>query len=399
LWKKSLSGRGYQAMLIGDLACWLVAQSERKPDLEELFVGFCERLQAAGLGVSRATLGLETLHPELSGSFLRWRDDESVLERRRTLRAGILTSDSYRRSPTRIVDDTGRPFRWRVQEPTQAMPLLEELAAEGATDYVMLPLPFLDTTRTAVISYATRTPGGFTAESLAILEQAARLLSPWAERAILRKIAIDLLGAYLGPAAGRRVYDGQIERGDLQTIEAAIWFCDLRGFTALADRLPRREVISLLNRWFEVIGTAIEGQGGEILKFLGDGLLAVFPIDGDARGTCVRALAAAEAALAGARALDAALMAEERAPLRFGLALHLGEVEFGNIGTPHRLDFTVIGPAVNAASRLEGLTKALGEPAVASEAFATAAGRRLRLLGRFPLRGLAEPVAVFGLGG
>jgi adenylate cyclase len=278
------------------------------------------------------------------------------------------------------------------------MPLLEELAAEGTTDYVMLPLPFLDTTRTAAISFATRRPGGFTPEVMHELEQAACLLSPWAERFVLRNIALNLLEAYLGAEAGRRVYDGQIERGDVRTIEAAIWFCDLRGFTALSDRLPRPKLVAVLNRWFEVVGGAVAEAGGEILKFMGDGLLAVFRIDGDPATVCDRALAAAEAALAGTQALDAMLAGRGLEPFRFGLALHLGEVEFGNIGTPHRLDFTVIGPAVNMASRLEALTKELAVPAVASEAFARASGSRsLRPLGRFTLRGIGEPASVFGL--
>lgn len=374
----------------------LAAATERRP-LPELFAGFCERLVASGIGLTRVTLSLETLHPELSGTALRWHD--GALEKTHAQRAGILTSDSYLRSPLRVVDETERPFRWRRAEDLQDMALLEELAAEGTTDYLMLPLPFLDTTRTAAISYATRASGGFTPETLRALEEASCLLSPWAERVVLRNIALNLLEAYLGHEAGRRVHDGQIERGDVRTIKAAIWFCDLRGFTALSDRLPRPKLVAVLNRWFEVVGGAVAEAGGEILKFMGDGLLAVFRIDGDPATTCDRALAAAEAATAGTRSLDAMLAGKGLAPFRFGLALHLGEVEFGNIGTPHRLDFTVIGPAVNMASRLEALTKELGTPVVASEAFARACGRRLRLLGTFTLRGIGEPAAVYGLDG
>ncbi|MEK0083127.1 adenylate/guanylate cyclase domain-containing protein [Benzoatithermus flavus] len=386
-------------MLIADLAAWLVEESERRGELSSLFEGFCTRLDAAGLGLWRTTLGLETLHPELSGIMLRWHPQAGMLEPRKTPRAGVLASESYLRSPVKVVDDTGRPFRWRAGEPMLGMPLLAELAGEGVTDYVMLPLPFLDGSRTAVMSFATRAPGGFTAEHYRTLAQAARLFSPWAERVLLRKIALGLLEAYVGPAAGRRVYDGQIERGDVETITAAILCCDLRGFTALSDRLPRREVVGLLNRWFEVTGAAIEGEGGEILKFMGDGLLAVFPIEGEPAATCGRALLAAEAALAGTAALDPELVAAGHHTLRFGVGLHRGDVELGNIGTRTRLDFTVIGPAVNMASRLESLTKELGEPVVASAAFAAAVGRRMRPLGSYRLRGIAEPVAVFGLEG
>lgn len=380
----------------GDLLPWLLDAGARKLPLHELFAGFCDRLAAAGPGLTRATLALETLHPELSGTSLRWR--EGRLEKAQAARAGILTSESYLKSPVRVVDETERPFRWRAGEDTQGMALLEELAAEGTTDYLMLPLPFLDTTRTAAVSYATRRPGGFAVEQLALLEEASLLLSPWAERVVLRRIALDLLEAYLGREAGRRVYDGQIERGDVRTVTAAIWFCDLRGFTALSDRLPRPKLVGLLNRWFEVLGAALEANGGEILKFMGDGLLAVFHVEGgDAAATCARALAAAEAALAGTAELEEALAAKGEPPLRFGLALHLGEVGFGNIGTPHRLDFTVVGPAVNAASRIEALTKELGHPVLASAEFAALAPRALRPLGAHPVRGIAAPVEVFAL--
>jgi adenylate cyclase len=377
-------------MLIVDLAAWLVLRSRDPHDLRELLAGFCERLVLAGLPVCRVTLGLETLHPKESGTLLTWRD--GALQAREAARAGLLASTAYLNSPTRVVDETGRPFRCRLAaEGDLGMPLLGELRAEGGTDYLLLPLAFADAARTAVVSFATRAPGGFAEAELAALSLAARLASPYAERAVLRRIAVDLLAAYLGPAAGRRVFDGQVERGDLETITAAVWFCDLLGFTALSERLLRREAIALLNRFFDAAGGAVEAGGGAILKFVGDGLLAVFPVEGDAGATCARALDTAAAAGAAVEALAAG-----GGPiLRFGLALHLGEVEFGNVGTRHRLDFTAIGPAVNRASRLEALTKELGEPVLASAAFARAAGRPMRHLGSFALRGVEGVEHVF----
>jgi adenylate cyclase len=373
------------------LVDWLVGRDFARGGLPSLFAELCDRLATAGLPLWRASLGLERLHPEESGSVVIWRDGSLTREVRP--RAGILTSDAYLRSPTYVVDETGRPFRRRLAaEGGLDMPLLEELRAEGASDYIMIPLAFADTTRTAVVSFATKAPGGFADAEIAALDLAARLASPYAERAVLRKIAVDLLAAYLGPAAGRRVFDGHVERGDVETITAAVWFCDLRGFTALSERLPRREVIAVLNRFFEAAGGAVEDHGGEILKFMGDGFLAVFPVEGDDAGaTCGRALDAAAAAGA---AVDA-FAADGGPALRFGLALHLGEVEFGNVGTRHRLDFTAIGPAVNHASRLEALTKELGEPVLASAAFARAAARPMRRLGSFALRGVERVVEVF----
>lgn len=374
----------------GPFLDWLAGYDFVPGRFDAFMAGACPRLVAMGIPIWRAALGLERLHPEEIGSMMIWR--EGTLIRQARPRAGIMTSDLYLNSPTRVVHDTRRPFRCRLAVAGDlGMPVLGELRDEGATDYLMLPLAFADTARVAVASFATRAARGFTDGEIAALQLAARLASPYAERAVLRRIAVDLLAAYVGPAAGRRVFEGHVARGDVETIAAAIWFCDLRGFTALSEHLPRREVIALLNRFFDATGGAVEAAGGEILKFMGDGLLAVFPIERDPPATCARALDAAAAAVANVGALAAA----GGPALRFGLALHLGEVEFGNVGTRHRLDFTAIGPAVNRASRLESLTKELGEPLLASATFAQAVGRPMRHLGRFALRGVGTLEGVF----
>jgi adenylate cyclase len=378
--------------LLAELAAWLVEATDATFLPAERFDGYCRRLTAV-IPLSRISLILETLHPEDSGIRATWQ--EGAVNRTEMPRAGIATSSAYLNSPVYIVDETNQPFRWRAGEPTKGMELLDELAAEGTTDYLLLPLPFRDTIRTAAMSFASRAPGGFDDAAVAMLRQAAALYSPSAERVMLRRIAVDLMAAYLGRDAGAQVYEGRIDRGDVETMTAAILFADLRNFTAMSERLPRAEVIALLNRWFDVLGDAIDPRGGEILKFMGDGLLAVFRVDGDAGETCSRALDAALAAHDGTLRLAAGLAAEGRDPIACGLALHLGEVAFGNVGTRRRLDFTVIGPAVNHASRLQGLTKELGEPVLASAAFAAASGRDLRPLGSHALRGVAEPVEVF----
>ncbi len=376
-----------------DLQAWLIEQITRKPALDVLFNGFCKKLARQGLPIWRVNIGLETLHPADIGFSFVWLDGE--LTERSRARPGILTSTDYLNSPARIVDETNRPFRWQLGEDDRGMEVLVNLRAEGMTGYVMLPLPFLDTVRSAALSFATRAPGGFSTAMIAELTAATTLLSPLAERIALRRVALDALAAYLGPTAAQRAYSGQIERGDLQTIRAAILVSDLRDFTALSDRMDRRAMVSLLDRWFAVLGSEIEIHGGDILKFMGDGLLAVFPVGEDAGAVCDRALDAALAALAGTDRLNAELAAEGIAPLRFGQALHLGDVEFGNIGAARRIDFTVIGPAVNQASRLQDQTKILRTPIVTSATFAAAAGRRLRSLGRHVLRGVADPVEIF----
>jgi len=264
---------------LADLGGWLARQAAADPALATLHPAFCQALLDRGLPVWRSTLGLETLHPEISGTQLIWL--AGTLEETEAERRGILTRPDYVSSPTRIVDQSGQPFRRRLDRPAPELPLLEALRGRGATDYAMFPLPFIDQSLTSVISFATLAPGGFADAQLAELEDAARLLSPYAERQVLRRIAIDLLDTYVGHSAGEKVFAGQVQRGDIESIYAAIWFCDLRGFTRLSDRETRETVIEILNDWFEAMAEPIAEQRGEILKFMGDGMLAIFAADGD----------------------------------------------------------------------------------------------------------------------
>jgi adenylate cyclase len=375
---------------------WLEKESASVADLSALFNGFCEALLRAGMPLWRANLGLETLHPDTSGTFLVWTN--GAMNIGAFPRSGEQVTASYINSPTRHVDETKQLFRRKLDRPHPDVPLMDELRAQGGTEYCMFPLPFLDTHRTAVCSIATTRAGGFNEEEVALAQRAVNLMSPMAERHVLREIAHNLLNSYLGPTAGKRVYAGQIERGDSYTITAAIWCCDLRGFTTLSETLSRLDTVKLLNRWFDSIGCAVTENGGEILKFMGDGMLAVFPVTETPEETCAQALKAAQQALANHNELNTDLLASgEDIFLRFGLGLHLGDVEFGNIGADERLDFTVIGPAVNQAARLESLTKEIGRTIVFSDSFAAAVPDRLVSLGRYQLRGMAEASEVFGL--
>lgn len=362
-------------------------------EFSDLFAGYCRLIDGLICPLWRASLGLEVLNPELSGSQLIWR--EGALNRTEIGRAGMFSREDYLKSPIYVVDTTNRPFHWRAPEPAPDMELIRRLSGEGMTEYFVMPLPFQDATRTSTLSFASRQPAGFSDLERERLTVAARIFAPVAERWVLRHIALDLLAHYLGRVPAERVYAGQIERGDVTTIEAAILICDMRGFTAMTDRSGRDQIVALLNRWFECIGTAIRDQQGDILKFMGDGLLAVFPLHGGRGATCDRALDAALGAIAGTDALNAELAAEGGAPVRFGIGLHWGEVEFGNIGTRERLDFTVIGPAVNLASRLQELTKSLDTPILASAEFAAASTRELRDLGTRTVRGMAAEIGVF----
>ena len=396
-------------LIYGRLAGWLATHGLGETGLDgngqalnnigalpfpELFAGYCTRVSEWICPLWRSTLGLEVLNPELSGSQLIWR--EGALTRSEVNRAGITTRVDYLKSAVYVVDTTNRPFRWHLPQRVPDMELIERFHREnGMTDYFVMPLPFQDATRTSTMSFASIRAGGFSDLDFERLQMAARIFSPVAERWVLRHIALDLLAHYLGRGPAERVYAGQIERGDLTRIEAAILVCDLRGFTTMTDRAQHGEIVSLLNRWFEAVGGAIAAHRGDILKFMGDGLLAVFPLEGARSATCDRALDAAVASLSGTEALNQTLAQEGRAPLAFGIGLHLGEVEFGNIGTRDRLDFTVIGPAVNLASRLQELTKLVGTPILASAAFAAEASRTLHHLGGRRVRGLHGGIEVF----
>jgi adenylate cyclase len=207
------------------------------------------------------------------------------------------------------------------------------------------------------------------------------------------------MNTYVGERSGAHVLAGQIQRGSGEDLNAVIWFCDLRGFTRLADRLPRSDLIKLLNDYFEIMCNAVRAEGGEVLKFVGDGMLAIFEMKDavEAAARAEAALRAARAAIDATRSHNAARRVAGQTEIKFGIALHLGEVSYGNIGAPDRLDFTVIGPAVNHANRLEKLAGELGRPLLASASFAGAAPAGLQSLGLHRLRGVAEPQEVFAL--
>jgi adenylate cyclase len=213
-----------------------------------------------------------------------------------------------------------------------------------------------------------------------------------------RRLTKNLLRVYVGEHAGGEILAGRITRGSGSTVTAAIWNCDLRGFTSISELWPRDDVIALLNEYFDTMAKPVEEHGGEILKFIGDAMLAVFPVDQE--NACARALQAAREARAGMAELNRIRIERGQRALGFGLALHVGDVMYGNIGSRSRLDFTVIGPAVNVASRLESLTKELRREVLISGAFARlcpCTGDSLVRLGAFPLRGVGEPVEVFSL--
>ncbi len=378
---------------------WLVLESGREPHLERLFAGLCARLVEDGLPIDRSTLHLRTLHPQFYGARLVWRPGLEVAE------IGFFGHDSltdrrYLESPVRALYEGAEAIHQRLDLEAPApreYPVYAELRAQGMIDYVAMPMTFSDGTRHAC-TWATKRPGGFRPGDLAALGEILPVLAMAAEIRASRRITRNLLDTYVGRHAGARILAGEIRRGTGATVHAAIWQCDLRDFTTLVEKLPRTEVITALNGFFEAMGAPVEAEGGEILKFIGDGMLAIFPLEEQA--ACHRALRAAIEARRGFARLNHERRGRTAEPLRFALALHVGDVMYGNIGTSSRLDFTVIGPAVNVAARLQQLAKDLDREVVLSGPFAaqcSCGAALLESLGRFPLRGVPEPVEVLAL--
>lgn len=376
---------------------WLIDGAWSSQEPAEMIADFCERLVAAGLPLRRFGIFIRTLHPEIFGRNFIWRQGEEV--EIGAVEFDILNTPEFAASPLRIVFEQGVEVRGRTDDPeSERFPFVNDMRSEGATDYIAVPLPFLDGSVHAT-SWVTRHPGGFGDDHIAAIRSIVAPLARVAEIISLRRTAEMLLDTYVGNRAGARILGGQIRRGHNDTMQAAIWLSDLRGFTALSDRLPAETVVEILNQYFDCQVTAIRGHGGEVLKFMGDGLLAVFPIDeyvGDAAHVCTRVLEAARESRASVEAL-AFPVGDVVERFRFGVALHVGNILYGNIGGGNRLDFTCIGPAVNLAARLEKITGRLGRTVVASESFAHVCREGWHELGEFPIAGFSRAQRVYGL--
>jgi adenylate cyclase len=368
---------------------WLIDGALSEPTPDGVLTELCERLVCVGVPLWRAAVFVRTLHPEIMGRRFVWRQGEKTVIHDAPY--ATLDSADYLVSPVAAVLLSGEPFRRRLLDAASAgnMEILIGLQAQGATDYVAIPMRFTDGT-IHVGTWTTRAPDGFSEAAIVTLMGVVRALARVAEIRALRRTADNLLDAYVGRQAGARILAGKIRRGHAEEIQAVIWYSDMRGFTALSDRAPAREVVALLNDYFDCQTPSIARFGGEVLKYMGDGLLAVFPATGEeTERICREALAAAREARAAVAKLDG---------VRFGLALHVGEVLFGNIGGGGRLDFTCIGPAVNLAARIEKVAAKVGEAVVTSAAFAKFCPDGLRSLGPHALAGIAAPQEVFAVG-
>ena len=376
---------------------WLIREALGQPDIGEMFSGFCERLVAAGMPVERAMLTWATLHPLVEAESVFWLTGQEA--RHSQYRHDDEETDDWLRSPIRAVLE-GRETRLRrnlagANAATDDFPILTTLKAEGFTDYLVLSTPFdLPTSKDfgpsgMIVTWATRTEGGFSDEAVEGLDYLQIRLALACRATIQSRIARTLAETYLGARAGSRVLSGLIRHGDGERLDAVIFYSDLRGSTALADRLAPDVYMTHLNAYFDATARTVMAHGGEVLDFIGDAVLAVFPIEaGGFDAAATRALQAADAVLA---RLEQAQAATEH-PLLCGIALSSGDVMFGNIGIPERLTFSVIGRTVNAAARIEAMTKTLGRPLLVTADIAARAPHAFAPLGRFRLAGFGEEV-------
>ena len=385
---------------IAPLLAWLQGPGRRLIETEAFVEALGEQLVEAGLPVDRITTGIPMLHPQIASSSVVWEPERLVHERQWQMTS--LTRSMYERSPLYVVYRGDGPVRVRVTPERQPgeYGIIPDLREEGFTDYIALPAPFSDGTIKAM-TFATQQDGGFTEADIAALEALMPHFAYLLEIQTLRRTARVLLDTYVGRISGQRVLQGQIKRGQGEDIRAIIWFSDLRGFTELSDALSNDQLIALLNDYFGALTRAVEEQQGEVLKFIGDAMLAIYPIAtaSSGRRAAQRSLASARAAQARIAEINRARRNAGQAVIHWGLALHVGEVHYGNIGGETRLDFTVIGPAVNLAARLQSLSARLGEGCIISDDFAALLRDRseLRDLGAHELKGIVEKRQVFGL--
>ena len=401
------------------LARWLVMRGLQGLPVEEQVDGFCRRVVATGFPARRFNMSIGTLHPRHGAHSYIWTPDgiaTAVFPRRRS----DDESEAYRRSPIYHLRRSGL-VRLRHRLDTGApdeFPVFAELRAAGMTDYAARLVPFdgvdAATLRVAAdatdpdrsdplqgifFSCATDVPGGFDEGHLLQVGEALAYLALAVKSRSTFDVARTLLETYLGTDAGRRVLTGEIDRHSVQRIQAVIWLCDLRGFSGVASRASPDELVEILDAYLEVMAQPVLDNQGQILKFLGDGFLATFDLSlRDRQTVCIDAVKAAEQLLDIFPRFNSARRAAGKAALDFGIALHLGEVLYGNIGTSERLDFTVLGSAVNEASRIEGLCRPLGRAVLLSSSFheaAAACSARIVSVGVHALRGIREPQELF----
>lgn len=386
---------------VGEIIRWILVEGRHCRDIAAFVTAFAECLLDHQVSVSRIYLGVRRLHPAIRGRAFTWRADRRSTKVK--LRPhGIEATSYYLDNPIADIFSSGTKIRRSLDQMLRNTdyPVLLKLKREGGTDYLALPLDFQANNYQA-IAYTSNAPHGFTQSEVEVLEGIVPALAAVIELFNERDDAQRLLATYVGERAGGKILSGSIQRGECDTVNSVLWLCDLENFTQMAETLGSRDLIELLDDYFDAVVTPIEGAGGEVLKFMGDAVLAIFDLTSthDHAAVCRDAASAAHAAAVAVNELDTKWRGKLGRAVGFGIALHIGKVAYGNVGSASRLDFTAIGPAVNLVSRMEPLTRTLRQKIVMSEDFARQLERPAAMLGLFRLKGLSEPQVIYGLCG
>src|SRR6266545_1006952 len=383
-----------------DVVHWLTNGTRDERFVDNIFAEMCVRLQRAGIPLKRATLHLLIHHPQWLGARIMWADGMREAELAR-VDYDVRERSEYIGSPANEIHDGATEVRENLERDSslgRRHAIYDEMRAKGLTDYVAWPL-YHTLGKRHLVTFATDRPGGFDDAHIAGLLKLLPVLALVSEIRIKNRLARTLLETYVGSHAGELILAGATRRGSGTTVRAAIMICDLRDFTRISDNWPRDDAIDLLNGYFDAMSEPIARHGGEILKFIGDGLLAIFPLSQPQ--ACANLLHAVTEARQAMAALNERNGETGRAPLNYGIGVHVGDVMYGNIGSRSRLDFTVIGPPVNMASRLETLTKQLGRTVLLSRLFAdfVESDFDLERVGEYPVRGFNDPIELFAYHG
>ncbi len=372
-----------------DFATWLVGPARVALAPVEIVAESCERLLAAGIPLWRVRVGQRLANPLIGAWGVIWARGSGAEQY--SVPRSVLATSSFAGSPFQHVIETRTSFHrsLRQLDPTRDHPVLFELAAAGSTDYLAVPIVYGDGSVQGA-AFTTDDIRGFSRDDVTRIEELSPFLAAALEPAAMRRSAESLLKTYLGDGPAKRIVAGAIRRGDQVEIEAAVLLTDLRGYTVLSEQLRPTELLERLGEYLEVVVEAVQTERGDVLKFIGDGVLSIFPVEGDGRE---------EASNRARRALEKALTrAAQIGGMHFVGCLHVGPVTYGNIGSPDRLDFTVVGPTVNFLSRLETTAKSVNCAAVCSQEFAASLPAEITSrLGIFALKGIPDAQTIFKL--
>lgn len=382
---------------VDDLNHWMTTVGRCSDDPILVVSHFCSALIDMGVPLWRVNIGQRYANPLLIAWGVVWTPDGT--EAYDVTHATMLTDD-YVGSAFEYIQKFQRPLHKSLiglDAETEHASYLQ-FAASGGTDYYATLLDYGDGSQHGC-TFATQAADGFAPEHLEMIERSKPGLSSAMEPTTMRKSGQSLLRTYLGDGPSDAVWNGTIRRGERTTVEAVVMFSDLRGFTALSDTASEDAVFDALNGYFDVVVQSVEDHGGDVLKFMGDGILSIFVISEGAQRAqqCRQAIQAAQGVLRGLAELNDGRIAAGKDALDLGIGINAGRVSYGNIGSPGRLDFTVLGSAVNVASRIEGLTKSMGDRVLTTLSVAEAMPEAFAARGAHAVRGVAEPVELFGL--